>query len=324
MRTYALAWVVALALGCGGDGEEAVVAAPPLDRPEPTPYEPEVGPHGVEAGISAEQASELVPTVLELARAIDPATVRAVYESFVAHADMACPLTETIVSPDGQETTTLWYAYEPCTTADGTTFSGAGRLNVFARALADGSSEDGFGLSTEGSTMEIALAGGTTLRASLYLEASMTITATETIKSLYSFGHLVTDAAAATGNVWLEGKLRGTTGIYASATPDGSYVGLYGNFAIVDEAMPAVAPVTAVSFNNLAVHDYGCLATLGALSLRDATTWHEAVFTEGEEPAPEQACDACADLSYAGGALGDFCSDSTLVSELIAWGETPW
>jgi hypothetical protein len=105
---------------------------------------------------------------------------------------------------------------------------------------------------------------------------------------------------------------------------DGTYLGIYGNYAIVDAGMPGVAPVTAVSFNDLGVHDYGCLATVGSVSLRDATTWHEATFSTGEEPPPDMVCNACADLSYAGGELGEFCSATTLVSDLITWGETPW
>ena len=80
---------------------------------------------------------------------------------------------------------------------------------------------------------------------------------------------------------------------------------------------------SAVDFEDLYLDNINCGRTWGGLHIRDQHGgWHEAQF--GTENNVTAHCDRCGNLSFDGEVLGELCADETAMTDILAWGTTPW
>ena len=305
--------VAATAFGCNEASDETQEA--PFVHPTPTPYQPD-GETAVEPTLTPQHIATLSPELVLVATAFDGAAVLAFHNELLALADDSCPAITTVGN------SSVWYGN--CTTAGGTTFDGGVRLDYLVDSMQDGGIINGFTLGTEGQLLNITAADGRSIRASFYLGSQVADYDGEIVHSVYYNGEIKMDAASAAGNPWFNGDVSGAVSRYASSNQYGSAYGFGGAFSLAGSSWQD-AGVSAVSFAEFALLDFGCPGVQGALDVRDLQgAWHRAAFAPTEDATDEQLCNSCGDLFFQKELLGEFCSQPTVFENILNWEITPW
>ncbi|MCA9620897.1 MAG: hypothetical protein KC731_17870 [Myxococcales bacterium] len=275
------------------------------ERPAPSDYG---SPATATASPSftAEDAAAIVPTILERMAHSDRLALRDAYLALMAHADASCP--GVTVEGSGANQVNAWFIEEPCTSADGTWFSGEGYYVTFDGPGEDGGTEQGFELSYE--LLDITTHDGAFLRGSLSLYDATYLYGDERFDYFELSAETTADPTTAAGDPWLLGLTRGTVSLEADhTTPE---IGFFGQFVT-----GAQDGVVAAQASELWLGQGACGPRLrGTLSLRDAAgSWHDAIY----DPARS---DCCGDLTFGGASLGSVCSAADALAPLLAE-ETP-
>lgn len=313
-----LSWLPGLALCIAASGcSESATEDPPelVARPTPTPYDPGAAP-SVDPSLTTQQVGAFAATIPAYFASVDPKGMLAAYDNMLAaHGDESCPDIEVIEDDGG--ITSVWDG--ECESSDGTVFRGEMYYAQYTYDEGDTSEQQ---TSMYSFMLDITAEDGTFLRGAPQIEVGMTTSPEQTNYQMRFSGELVADEATAAGNPWLDGSLRGTVGAYAGEVEGGRFLGYSGGFIV-----PSDPSVTAVMISDLGIHSFGCDGIVGTVSLRDGVgAWHDAQFAPpfDDEPPPEQACNACGDLSFYGASLGEFCSDMPPFASVLAWETAPW
>lgn len=288
---------------------------PPVDRPEPSPYEPTVEANE-DSQLTVEQAQAALPALLHQVIATDPEGIRDRLGALMAHADATCP--PTTVSDIEGGTVTRWEAYgEGCTSGDGTLFQGEVRFTT-AETMQDGVPVVGWSL--DSLQFEVRTTTGDFMRGSLSVGATTQerpdglVIDTMAIRS-----QLEADATTAGDNPWLTGALHGQAELLAGRQGPGRLLQMR---AVVKPA-DGDAAVTATELNEIQLDNASCPegGLSGSVAMRDALGgWHDVYF--GSDDAP--SCTACGELDFQGEAMGQLCLSPAQRTQLLTWETTPW
>jgi len=319
LSTLACLVVSASLLGCT-ETEADAESDPPLDRPEPAPYDPELETPPSEASFGPEQIALAIPAAVELATSVRPELVLTAFEELWVHADDTCPAADVVVSEDGKNTDYFWI--NSCLSEDGTFFSGVMLGSVFEQVLDDGTLDQGFTLNSGGSSFIIYTPEGEFLQVAAYMEVHTYTYEGGMAWGNYFTGNVLTDPARAGDDPLLNSEIEGT--VYTSFSDylgdRSAYVG--GNFT-----GPLGDAISGVMLDEIVIADQSCaLEVYGGAHVRDvAGAWHDADFGSSyDDPDPEGACEACGTLAFDGEMIGEFCSNETAMKSFIGWETAPW
>jgi hypothetical protein len=237
--------------------------------------------------------------------------------------DADCPEEQTVV--DGEFVDVLTWNGQGCTTADGLTFEGAGRLET-TTAMPDGDRlVDAVIVSSEGGVLQITADDGRTFQLSGYLEARRAV-GSEASEGLFTLiGDVMADPDTAAGHPVLTGELRPQGYLYAFEA--GEYRGIGGSGSISGAAL---GDAGALSFADVLIANAPCAdEPAGDVSVRDdAGFWHDVVFDaatfDGESYDWSGSCDGCGTHVAGGEIAGDACMDPADLAALLDWEVFPW
>lgn len=301
----------------GGDGP-----------PTPLPYVADDDEDPREPALAVDDLGPAMIDALATIVGTDPTRIGAAYDALWAGADGACP--DADVVDDGAGTiTTRWQAYESCTAAGGVAFAGAAYVQRFSDVVrADGRTESGFLISSEGGSFSVAAPDGRHLTLSGYFDVRESTNAAGAVGTgRYLAGELQADATTAGDDPWLAGVMRGELGVYTYADP-GGYQGAY-----LGGAVSLEGDVTAVALDEAAVEaNGGCdEEPAGVVSIRDANgVWHDVIFDARppedaeDEEWDEALCDGCGSLFVSGREDGTACVDGDDLAVVMDWTGRPW
>ena len=290
LSTGMLRWFPLLLVGC----------APATDPPDRTtsPYAPS-SPPTASPSIEPARAAAAIPELVNLVAAAAPQRLVATYEAMMEHGDANCPGEEV----NGEVRS--WFAEEPCSSFDGTTFAGEGYLRRY--------SDDGGDVVELGvELLDIETSDGRYLSGTFSLYLSSYAGEGDLYDVFELQAQMVADPTTAAGNPWLSGT-RGGVSMEASDIAGARLLSVYGNVLASQ-----MGDVVAASFSEFTIGNGDCaVAVNGAASLRDPEgLWHDARYDDA-------ACDACGTLRVGPTLLGDFCHDDAL-AQMLAWEGTPW
>ena len=330
MRGSRLAAFLILLAGPGCQEPEGGDADTDTDEPDeelPSPYAESGGETEDEApAMAMEQAIASSLAGLQAFIALQPDAVLDAYTS-LAVLEPECP-EEQETFDEGTAVTTVWYSEQGCTTSEGVTFRGGGRLTTESVSEEDFTFEAST-LSSEGSTMRITGSDGRYFEMTGYLGIRREAGPEVTEAGFDLVGSYAADEATAAGSALLEGRLRAQGYIYSYSDGTNNVIGGAGSLA-----GDGLGEARAFSFSNLLALLSGCgTEPIGTVSVRDdAGFWHDIVFDAGmwdpetgEEPIyDDAACDGCGAYLAGGESLGTACITSADMESLLDWEGSPW